>query len=892
MEIIKFDFSALSGYYNARINQRLASSLSTAATSQTAQSADQASASSDLPWRDDVDAKDTLRKALGAATFLPKSVADNARKENGDVAKIFAAYEALAMAKSIADAAKEGELPAGQEARAQKRMLEGIAEVRSFLGSVDIKKSILLSGERLSKAESEVAIQRSTSEYNTKTLHDGDYDAEVSAFTGNRVFTISASKSNTTTDISIDLAEMGTTVRNLDNVADFINGKLEAAGMLSRFERVKIGEKNEDGVVEGNEFGFKIKGTSVEKLSFSAADGAPAAIMVGTSGTSGDSAGQLSTWTGLDSAEATRGATTRIGEDGKNTKFTATAMHPDGGYVAIGTTDGVVGSAGVRGEADAFMTRYDSQGKVLWTRNLGAASNAEGLGLAVSDTGQIAMTGVTTDKLTTTAVGGKKDGFVTMYDKDGIEQWTRQRGSAFDDQTNTVAFASDGSIVVAGTTSATLTNNSLTGGSDSFIEKIDVDGNSVWLRQFGTTGDDKVTSLEIADDGGIILAGVENGEAVVRRFESDVDSANDWTLNLGDLQKGTIADLKIASDGSIFIGGSTKASVADAGGFSGTEQADRDGFVARIDMSGAAPALDWVQRVGGAGYQSVNGITLSGDQVIVAGTGEGTFGNATSDKEQSAFITTLSQTDGAQGWTKDLSGRGGIATASDVIINPNYSDTLDVFGLPSGSMVISDSAAVTDRLPLRAGDFFYVSVNGGRDKKITIEQDDNLRSLSFKLNAALILDGNADVRRGKDGQRLSITPKEGVQIQLKPGSEGRDALGALGLSTGILMQKPVPGSDKQNDAPEIVAMGLRDDLNFDTEENINKAVDILDGALRALRTAYRWAVDDPTLLQLKNGDQGPGKKGGQVPAYMNAQLANLQAGLQRLTGGSSINYFA
>ena len=87
-------------------------------------------------------------------------------------------------------------------------------------------------------------------------------------------------------------------------------------------------------------------------------------------------------------------------------------------------------------------------------------------------------------------------------------------------------------------------------------------------------------------------------------------------------------------------------------------------------------------------------------------------------------------------------------------------------------------------------------------------------------------------------------------------------------------------------------MGLLNNLSFDTKEDRQKSVDVLDGALRALRTAYRWAVDDPTLLQLKNGEQGPGKRGTAVPAYMSAQLANLQAGLQRLTGSSSVNYFA
>ncbi|MAP95411.1 MAG: hypothetical protein CMK07_10710, partial [Ponticaulis sp.] len=506
METVNFDFSALSGYYNAKINYRLASAQGYASVSPTAgtQSGD-AVAQSDLPWRQEIDPSDALRKALGAASFISESTAREARSEDSDIPKIFAAYEALAQAKAIADAANSGDLPAGQEARAQKRMLAAIEEVQSFLGSFDLEKSILIAGERLSKAESDVAIKRSSYEYQTKVLHDGEFDAEVAAFTGDKVFTVTAKKINSTETVTIDLSEMeaatGKTVRNLDNVAEFINLRLSEAGIRSSFERVKIGKENEDGIVEGNQFGFKIEGVSTETLSFSAADAAPAAIMVGQSGSSGDSGGQLSVWTGLDTADPSTAVTARLGEDGEDTTIAASALHPDGGYVVVGTTTGTVGEGTARGEEDAFMARYDSQGNMVWSRSLGSATEAKGLALAVSDTGQIAITGKTSDDLVTNAIGGGEDTFVTLYDDDGIEQWTRQRAGTFDDQGNAIAFTSDGSLVVGGTTSSTLTNDALAGGKDSFIEKIDASGNQVWIRQFGTAEDDSIQALKIADDG-------------------------------------------------------------------------------------------------------------------------------------------------------------------------------------------------------------------------------------------------------------------------------------------------------------------------------------------------------------------------------------------------------
>lgn len=898
MEVPSFDFSALSNYYNAKINYRL-SGLTSAASTTSSVPADEAASASELPWRKEIDTEKALISALGAASFLPESVREKALEEDGDVPKILAAYEALANVKLIADAALADELPAGQTERSLKRLLEGITEVKDFLGEVDLTKSTLIAGERMSVAQSEVAIARSTYEYTTKTLHDGDYDAEVSAFTGDQVFTITAKKTNSTETVTIDLSEMeaatGETVRNLDNVVDFINLRLEEAGLRSRFERVKIGEENEDGIIEGSEFGFRIEGVSTEQLSFSAADAAPAVVLVGESGSTGNTGGQISIWSGLDGAEPVRDASSRLGGEETDTNFNAVAEHPDGGYVVVGTTNGQVGDAAARGDQDAFIARYDSQGKMLWSRAIGAGSDAEGLAIAVSDTGQIAITGKTSDDLTSSSVGGGEDTFVTMFDEDGIEQWTRQRAALYDDQASAIAFTADGSLVIGGTTASSLTDDALAGGRDSFIEKIDSSGNQVWVRQFGTAENDEISSLTVADDGSIVVAGIENGEAVVRRYASDVDDAADWSYNLGNLNGGSIGEVKIADDGSVYVAGSTRTTGEDANGFTTGTQTDRDGFVAKIDVSGA-PALDWMQRLGGEGYQSVTGIEFNGDQLIVAGTGEAVFGTGASDKDQSAYITTLAQADGTQGWTQSISGRGGVASASDILISADHSATLDAFGLPDGDMVVADTASLTDRLALRAGDHFYLSVDGGRDKKITIEQGDNLRSLSFKINAALVLDGNADVRRSSDGQSLKITPAEGVQIELKAGDEGSDALGPLGLTIGTLMEKPIPGDDTQNDAPEIVTMGLTENVSFDDEESIQDVVDMLDGALRALRTSYRWAVDDPTLQQLKNGGSGPGTNAdGAPPAYLSAQIANLQAGLQRLTaggGGGTLSLFA
>src|SRR5690606_38106018 len=115
-------------------------------------------------------------------------------------------------------------------------------------------------------------------------IHDGDFDAEVAEFAGAAAFTITVTKNGGSTSAEIDLSGMGATPRTLDNVAAYINTQLEAAGAVSRFSRVKIGEKDENGIIPGSQFGFRITGVSTEKLSFASASGAPSVYVAGLSG--------------------------------------------------------------------------------------------------------------------------------------------------------------------------------------------------------------------------------------------------------------------------------------------------------------------------------------------------------------------------------------------------------------------------------------------------------------------------------------------------------------------------------------------------------------------------------------------------------------------------------
>jgi hypothetical protein len=79
---------------------------------------------------------------------------------------------------------------------------------------------------------------------------------------------------------------------------------------------------------------------------------------------------------------------------------------------------------------------------------------------------------------------------------------------------------------------------------------------------------------------------------------------------------------------------------------------------------------------------------------------------------------------------------------------------------------------------------------------------------------------------------------------------------------------------------EIYGLGLKTDIDLSDKDAIKRAMDVLGAALGKIRTVYRdlEAAAKPKV-EATPDISGP------VSPYLKAQLANYQAGLNRLMGG-------
>lgn len=804
-----------------------------------------------------------------------------------DHKKLFALHQALKALRAIAEEAVGKTVLGARRAFLDRRFQEGLAQVDAFLATANFESLAVARGAPVEKIQTNLSIPRTRDVFTTGVLHDGDYDAEVDGFQGDVAFTITAKRFAGDVVVDIDLADM-TDPRTLDNVADFINQKLADAALVSRFKRVKLGAADASGVVSGSHFGFEISGVSTERLVFSAPTSTASLTLAGVSGAKTEeagTAGQVTRITDLDVTPVvspSRRLETAAAEDGITVKAAKAAS--DGGVYVLGTATGALASGLTPiGDQDAVLVKYDSTGRQVWARALGATGSAEGLSLAVDADGDVIVAGAVTGALGTTVDRGGSDVFVARYTAKGAEEWVQRLGTLADDAATALTVGADGTIYVAGRTGATITGAS-NGGQDAFVRALDADGATLWTRQIGTSGTDVASALAIADDGELLMATVEDGQGILRKLDADDGGAAAiWEHVLGDLDFGSIAG--IAVDGtSIYVAGAARSGYALTGSVLAHSGA-RDAFVVRLE-DGAAPTQTWGTFVGGAGEDVAADILVYDGAVYIAGrTASDLPGGGTLVGDKNAFVTRLDVADGAVAWSTEIAGRGGIAEGAGLVVDAQGSSALEKLGLPRGELVYADSRVIAERSAARAGDYFYIRVNGGAKRKVTIDADDTMRALSFKVQAALVLDGEAKVKRLANGDALEIAPKEGVRIELIAGGEGQDLLKSLGLPAGIV-EKQTPQA-----AEEVPQYGLElaAALSMKTRDDAIAAGKSLDDAMSTIRGAYRELTLDPALKALAD-QNAKNKAAGPPPAYLLQRLAQYQDALARLGGGGSSGF--
>lgn len=856
------------------------------------------------PWKlDDTDTGSTSAQVTAIKKML--SVIDNTYNRDSslddlpDVKATFTLYKALTRLQTLAESAAKSGTSATERAALEKAFAKGLTDIQSYIGSTDTDLLTLNFGTSASKVQT-IAVDKPdvTGAVSGQTVSTKEGDA-IAGLTGSEVFQVTLAKGTTTQTVTVDLSQ-STQPPTLDSVAAALNAAIGAQPQLDSSGNPVL---DADGNVvsqwkskftveydsDAEKWGLVLKPSGIEKISLEQVD-AGDALMVASGETRtdsttdaeiykfGDIAGSL-TWERLNSINAVDATATAQAEaaadddDDEDTDYTVDAStsaramvtDADGFSYIVGTTDGDLGSHVTDGANDLFLTKVDSEGNVVWQRNLGAAGSASGSAISIAPNGEIVVAGSVSGEFNSSDPD-QTDLLVARFSTTGEELSATSIRQVGNETANAVTVGNDGSIYVAGRAS--------TGGGDAVIVKLDSSGTFVERRTIDSGSNDLVTSLAIDGSGNLLALTNEGGVAKLRQIDASSLSDDLGSVTLGNVEARAIA---VSETGEIAVVGA--ASSAVAGDQVNAITGARDAFVTRIDAGLSAASTTYI---GTSEDDQGDSVTWLGNTLYVGGRTAGTL-EGTKAGTTDGFIARL---DGDTGEVQTVSQWGLVASTVEpvrITALTGGDNALDALGLHSGLLNPTTSATLVSQTSLRAGDEFSLSVDGEDARTITIDKNETMTTLAAKIKKITGTDATVTTSLVDGQTTLKITVASGHTLVLGAGAEGKDALAKLGLTPVKLST----AKTKSKDDPKVTpggsySLSLSNALSLGTKAAATEALDKIKSAVSMIQTAYRSLYWDSTKAALVDGVTS--SSGGS--AYQKAQLANYQAALSRLTGSS------
>jgi Putative binding domain, N-terminal len=185
----------------------------------------------------------------------------------------------------------------------------------------------------------------------------------------------------------------------------------------------------------------------------------------------------------------------------------------DGNYVIAGNSDSNDGDAnGNHGYNDILVFKIDGSGNKLWQKMLGGSSFEFTANLnsitSSADGGSVLAIETKSNDGDVSGNHGDFDVWLVKLSQDGTIVWKTILGGSFDDTPNSIISSSDGGYVIAGETisiDGDVTGNH--GSYDAWVVKIDGNGNKVWQKTFGGSSIDDAFAITRTSDNGYIVGG-------------------------------------------------------------------------------------------------------------------------------------------------------------------------------------------------------------------------------------------------------------------------------------------------------------------------------------------------------------------------------------------------
>ena len=375
----------------------------------------------------------------------------------------------------------------------------------------------------------------------------------------------------------------------------------------------------------------------------------------------------------------------------------------------VGDTLGDLGNTN-QGGRDVYLAKYDSDGNQLWIQQFGSSAMDLSYGVTTDSAGHIYITGHSVGDLggpnnntgqnffnTTEAkqstVGLTTNSFVAKFDSDGNQLWIEQLGTAELDDSYRIATDSEGNVFAGGVTTGDLGGENAGLTYDSWLVKVNNNGQLEWIEQFGTPDYEFLWGIDTDSEGNVYATGWTLGDlggenagsydAWVTKYDSNGNQV--WIEQFGtggdDGPGSFFNNLEVDSNDNIFLTGYTDSNLG------GPNAGSYDAWVAKYDSDGNQL---WLQQFGTPDFDYAGEVTTdSFGNLYVTGFTEGSLG----DTNAGSVDAWVAKFDAESGTLQDFSGN-----AFDSL-GVEESESSDLARFPSINALTSSTTELTQPIP-------------------------------------------------------------------------------------------------------------------------------------------------------------------------------------------------
>ncbi len=266
---------------------------------------------------------------------------------------------------------------------------------------------------------------------------------------------------------------------------------------------------------------------------------------------------------------------------------------------------------------------------------------------------------------------GNLDYWIWKMDEKGSPEWQKSYGGNGVDLLQSVRITSDGGFILAGTSNSSVSGDkkeASKGQEDFWIIKLDANGQEIWQRTIGGSGQEKLFSITQTKDGGYILGGSSssdkseaNERGVVDKYGKKENSRGnldywvvkldskgeiEWDKTIGGKYVDELKSIEQTKDGGFILGGYSNS--PESGDKSQKNFGLGDYWIVKLDKEGV---IEWQETIGGDKDDNLFALIQTNDGGFIAG------GNSNSGTSNSK---TKSNRNGTDFWVVKLNESGSI----------------------------------------------------------------------------------------------------------------------------------------------------------------------------------------------------------------------------------------